>query len=118
MAALLVERTVMRVHRFRAGSRPADSAENTTLSLVVHHGVGNQRHRLPRSAAFERVHSDIVLGCVRRTLSLHAFHSGSRIAMGDPIQRGFWARRVARDEWLGLHLTLGLLLCLVLLGMF
>jgi len=32
--------------------------------------------------------------------------------------RSFWARRFARDEWLGLHLTLGILLCLVLLGFF
>jgi len=33
-------------------------------------------------------------------------------------QRGFWARRLARDEWLGLHLSLGVLICLILLGCF
>lgn len=38
--------------------------------------------------------------------------------MGGQSKRNFWARRLARDEWLGLHLTLGVLLCLVLLGCF
>ena len=38
--------------------------------------------------------------------------------MGYQSVRGFWARRLARDEWLGLHLTLGLVLFLVLLGCF
>jgi membrane-associated phospholipid phosphatase len=38
--------------------------------------------------------------------------------MGESIQRGFWARRLARDEWLGLHLSLGLLTCLGLLVCF
>ena len=33
-------------------------------------------------------------------------------------QRGFWGRRLAREEWLGLHLSLGLLICLMLLGCF
>jgi undecaprenyl-diphosphatase len=32
--------------------------------------------------------------------------------------RGFWTRRFARGEWLGLHLTLGLLVCLTLLAGF
>jgi undecaprenyl-diphosphatase len=38
--------------------------------------------------------------------------------MGGPIQRGFWSRRLARDEWLGLHLSLGLLVCLISLVCF
>jgi undecaprenyl-diphosphatase len=38
--------------------------------------------------------------------------------MGGQSVRSFWARRLARDEWLGLHLTLGILLCLALLGCF
>jgi undecaprenyl-diphosphatase len=38
--------------------------------------------------------------------------------MGSERERGFWARRWARDEWLGLSLTLGLLACLLLLGFF
>jgi undecaprenyl-diphosphatase len=33
-------------------------------------------------------------------------------------QPGYWARRLARDQWLGLHLSLGLLICLILLGCF
>lgn len=38
--------------------------------------------------------------------------------MGDESERGFWARRLARNEWLGLHLTLGLVACLALAGCF
>jgi undecaprenyl-diphosphatase len=38
--------------------------------------------------------------------------------MGEPAQRGFWARRWARDEWLGLHLSVGLLSFFLLLGLF
>src|SRR5713226_4763582 len=35
-----------------------------------------------------------------------------------PTRRRFWARRLARDEWLGLHLALGLVACLALLACF
>jgi undecaprenyl-diphosphatase len=38
--------------------------------------------------------------------------------MGTHSDRGFWARRLARDEWLGLHLTLGVVVCLMLIGFF
>jgi undecaprenyl-diphosphatase len=38
--------------------------------------------------------------------------------MGIQSDRSFWRRRLARDEFLGLHLTVGLLLCLALLGLF
>jgi undecaprenyl-diphosphatase len=33
--------------------------------------------------------------------------------MAEPIQLGFWARRLARNEWLGLHLSIGLLACVL-----
>jgi undecaprenyl-diphosphatase len=38
--------------------------------------------------------------------------------MGERLERGFWARRLARDEWLGLHLSVGLLGLFLLLGLF
>src|SRR5438132_125047 len=39
-------------------------------------------------------------------------------AMGIQPERSFWQRRLARDEFLGMHLTVGLVLCLALLGLF
>src|SRR5262245_12240045 len=38
--------------------------------------------------------------------------------MGDLVRRGFWSRRLAHDEWLGRHATLGVLMCLLLLCLF
>jgi len=38
--------------------------------------------------------------------------------MGGQSDRTFWARRLARNDWLGLHLTLAVLLFLGLLGCF
>jgi undecaprenyl-diphosphatase len=38
--------------------------------------------------------------------------------MGYPSKRSFLARRLSRHETLGLHLTIGLLLCLLLVGLF
>lgn len=38
--------------------------------------------------------------------------------MGSQPQRNFWQRRIARDEFLGLYFTVGLVLCLALMGVF
>ncbi len=38
--------------------------------------------------------------------------------MGDPVARDFWPRRLARDDSLGLPLTVGVLLSLLLLAVF